>query len=109
MKKPLLLPSMPILNGIIILAYCLLPTANLFSQAPQAFKYQSIIRNASGNPMASAPVTVRASILDGSSTGAVVYQETHVSTTNQFGLINLEIGNGTVISGTFSAITWAIS
>ncbi len=84
-----------------------LETLHCFAQAPQAFKYQSIIRNAAGNPMVSTLVPVRVSVHDGSPSGAVVYQETHLPTTNQFGLINLEIGNGTVVSGTFSAIAWS--
>ena len=83
-----------------------LGTLNCYAQAPQAFKYQSIIRNAAGNPMASANVTVRATVHDGSAAGTVVYQETHAATTNQFGLINLSIGSGTVISGNFSTINW---
>ncbi len=57
--------------------------------------------------MVTTTVTVRATILDGSPTPSVaVYQETHTTTSNQFGLINLEIGKGVVVSGTFSAIAW---
>ena len=98
--------KIPFLHGIIILACCLMSTANLFSQAPQAFKYQSIIRNAAGNPMANSALTIRATIHDGSAAGASVYQETHAVTTNPFGLINLEIGNGISVSGNFSAVNW---
>lgn len=84
---------------------CLI-TLNCFAQAPQSFKYQSIIRNAAGNPMATQTVTVRASVHDGSASGTIVYQETHAATTNQFGLINLSIGGGTPVSGNFSSIAW---
>ncbi|TAL60960.1 MAG: collagen-like protein [Bacteroidetes bacterium] len=90
---------------LLLTAYCLLPTL-VFSQSPQAFKYQSIVRDVAGNPMATATVTVRATVHDGSATGTTVYQETHAATTNQFGLITLEIGNGTPVSGTFSSISW---
>ena len=77
-----------------------------FSQAPQAFNYQSVVRNASGNPMTNTTISVRATIHDGSSTGTIVYQETQYPTTNQFGLINIEVGTGTVVSGNFSTINW---
>ncbi len=77
-----------------------------FAQAPQAFKYQAVARDNSGNPLANTNLPVRVTILDGSATGPVVYQETHASTSNQFGLLNLSIGNGTVTNGTFNTIAW---
>ena len=46
-------------------------------------------------------------ILQGSATGTAVYQETFSETTNSYGLVNLDIGLGTVISGTFSTIDWS--
>lgn len=52
-------------------------------------------------------VGIRISILQGSATGTAVYVETQTPTTNSNGLATVEIGNGTVVSGTFSAINWA--
>jgi hypothetical protein len=75
---------------------------------PQAFKYQSIVRSTNGIPLANASIRIMAIIHTSSVTGPILYQESHNVTTNQFGLINLEIGNGTVESGNFSAISWAI-
>jgi hypothetical protein len=77
-----------------------------FAQAPQAFKYQAIARDASGNPLASASLSVRASVHDLSASGTVVYQETFSTTTNTFGLMTLEIGTGAPVIGTFSSIAW---
>lgn len=79
----------------------------IFSQVPKSFSYQSIIMNASGAPVVSSNVSVRISILDNSATGTVLYSETHNKTTNAKGLVNLNIGNGTVVSGTFSGIDWS--
>ena len=90
-------------NIISTLILCFILTVG-YSQVPQAMKYQSIVRNATGNPMASTNMNIRASVHDNSATGVIVYQETHAVTTNQFGLVNLEIGNGTPVSGIFSAI-----
>ena len=94
------------LVSISILLALLISVCYSFAQAPQSFKYQSIIRNAGGNPLATTSVTVKATIHDGSASGTIVYQETHATITNQFGLINLEIGNGTLIAGVFSGIVW---
>jgi hypothetical protein len=51
---------------------------------------------------------MRLTILQGSPIGTIVYQETFTPTTNAYGLVNLEIGTGTVVgAGTFATINWA--
>lgn len=82
-------------------------SASLWAQAPQAFNYQGVARDLSGTALATKNISVKASILDGSLTGTVVYAETHAIATNQFGLFSLAIGTGTVANGTFSTTNWA--
>jgi len=91
----------------ILLSLVLITIAlTIFAQAPQAFKYQAIVRDNVGDLLTNQLVSFRISIHDGSAGGAIVYQETHNISTNQFGLATLEIGNGTPVIGTFSAIDW---
>lgn len=78
-----------------------------FAQAPQSFSYQAVARDLSGNVLAQQAVSFRISILQGSAAGTSVYSETHSITTNDFGLANLKIGLGTVVSGVFANIPWA--
>ena len=85
----------------------LLLTASVWAQAPQKMSYQAVIRNSSNALITSTPVGMQISILQGSSTGTAVYVETQTPSTNANGLVSLEIGTGTVITGTFSAINWA--
>ncbi len=73
---------------------------------PSAFKYQTVVRDANDNILSNQAVSFRITILKGSASGTNVYTEAHSETTNQFGLASLEIGNGTVISGSFSNINW---
>ena len=73
------------------------------AQPPQAFKYQSVVRDNTGEILSNQSVSFRISIHNGSAGGTVVYQETHAVFTNEFGLANLEIGNGIPVSGTFSS------
>jgi hypothetical protein len=77
-----------------------------FSQSPQAFKYQAVARDGSGNILANQSVSVKISILQGTPTGSIAYSETHNVSTDAYGLINLNIGEGTPVSGTFSGISW---
>jgi len=78
-----------------------------FAQSPEAFKYQAIVRDGSGIILADQAVGMQMTILQGSSGGTIVYQETFSPTSNSYGLVNLEIGNGTVVSGDFSTIDWS--
>ena len=80
---------------------------SVWAQSPEAFKYQAVVRDASQNVIPNQAVGMRLTIMQGSTSGTVVYQETFAPTSNSYGLVNLEIGTGTVISGTFAAIDWA--
>lgn len=78
-----------------------------FGQAPQSFKYQAVARDASGGVLAGKNVSFKISILQGSVTGTSVYSELHAVTTNAFGLVELNIGQGTSPSSVFANINWA--
>ncbi len=72
------------------------------AQAPQAFKYQAVVRDAGGQVLPDQQVGLFIE-LAGIDT---IYSETHTATTNAFGLVNLEIGRGTPVFGIFSEIDW---
>ena len=76
------------------------------AQAPQKINFQSILRNSSGEVIGNSSVSLKISILSGSINGSSVYSETHAKTTDASGLISLQIGNGTVVSGIFANIDW---
>jgi len=78
-----------------------------FAQAPESFTYQAIVRDNSGQPLPNAPVTFQFNILQSSTSGTIVYSEEQSVTTNDFGLVNLQIGQGTVQIGSFSSIDWS--
>ena len=81
--------------------------ASIFAQAPQSFKYQAVLRDGSGNVKASTAVSINISILQGSASGTAIYSETHSATTNAYGLVNLDLGNGTPTTGSFANIDWS--
>ncbi len=96
MKKILVPLSLLFMVGVV----------TIYSQVPQAFNYQAVARDASGNLIANQAVGIQITLIQDSANGAVVYIETFTDTTNQFGLFTLAIGQGTPVSGTFSGITW---
>ncbi|MHC1704565.1 MAG: beta strand repeat-containing protein [Tenuifilaceae bacterium] len=79
----------------------------LFSQAPKKFSYQAVLRNSDGQVIANQSVKVRLSFLTGSATGTNVYSEEHALTTSNSGIVILEAGGGTLVSGDFNTIDWS--
>jgi hypothetical protein len=69
--------------------------------------YQAVIRDNSNALVTNQIVGMQISILQGSANGTAVYAETQTPTTNTNGLVSIEIGGGTVVSGNFSTIDWA--
>jgi hypothetical protein len=92
----------------LILSLVAIATISLstFGQAPEGFKYQAVLRDAGNTILNNQAVGMRMTIQQGSIGGATVYQETFAPTTNGYGLVNLEIGSGTVVSGDFTTIDW---
>ena len=93
----------------LILSLVAIATISLssFGQAPEGFKYQAVVRDAANTILSNQAVGMQMTIQQGSIGGTTVYQETFAPTTNAYGLVNLEIGSGTVVSGDFTTIDWA--
>jgi len=77
-----------------------------FTQVPESFNYQAVVRDASNNPITNQAVSFRISILKGNVSGPEEYIEIHNTSTNSLGLVNLAIGNGTDKVGDISSIDW---
>jgi hypothetical protein len=82
---------------------------SVFSQVPEKFNYQAVIRNSTGELVTSQNVGIKVSILDITPSGDVLYSETHSSSTNDYGQLAIEIGEGIGILGDFSTIEWGIN
>lgn len=77
------------------------------AQVPQKMNYQAVIRDANENLLTNAGVGIQVSIVDATTQNAV-YIEHHSASTNAQGLVTLEIGNGTVLTGSFDEINWPL-
>lgn len=78
----------------------------LNAQAPQGINYQAVIRNPNGSTVNNSGVGLQMRILQGSAAGTAVYVETFSETTSNIGLVNVVVGQGTVVAGNFSMIDW---
>jgi hypothetical protein len=80
-------------------------SARLFSQAPALMNYQAVVRDAQGTPLTNAtPVSVKFIIHDQTASGVTLFSETQSATTNQFGLITLQIG---LVSNNLNIVDWS--
>ncbi|MEY8847654.1 tail fiber domain-containing protein [Psychroserpens sp. XS_ASV72] len=74
--------------------------------AQQAINYKALIKDNMGNVLVSQPVTIQFAIIQ--ETGnTTVYQEEHNTTTDANGIVIVNIGMGTVLSGNYNTIDWA--
>ena len=74
----------------------------IIGQTP-GFNYQAVLRNASGETMNNAEVTLHFSLID--VTNTVIYKENQTLTTDDLGILTCMIGTGTVETGAFEEIT----
>lgn len=80
--------------------------SSTFAQAPKAVAYQAVIRNSANAAVVNQAVGMQISILQGSATGTAVYVETQTPTAGANGLVSIQIGAGTVVTGSFADINW---
>ncbi|NNK75726.1 MAG: hypothetical protein HKP42_06645, partial [Maribacter sp.] len=85
---------------IVILAVLI----SLSSLAQNGINYKAIVKDDSGNILASSPVTIQFFIYDGGQNP--IYEESHATSTDTNGLIVVNIGEGAVGDGDFATIDW---
>jgi len=95
------------MRKITLSLFALLVTIVAYCGAPQAINYQAVALGSNGNPLKARNIALRMSILSGSAAGPVSYQERQTATTDNTGTVAIQIGNGSVLSGTFSTIDWS--
>ena len=90
-----------------LLYILLLIPFGILAQTPQGFKYQAVIRTANGILVTNEQVAIKTSLISGSALGNVDYSEQHDVATNGYGVASFTIGDGTPITGTYSAVNWS--
>ena len=99
------------MKELINILLCLILTFNFgYSQVPQGVGYQGVATDANGIELVNQSISIRASVLSGSATGTIEWEETHATTTDTFGLFTLTIGEGTNTTNgaqtSFADISW---
>ena len=73
-------------------------------EAQNSFAYQAVIRTAKGELVSNKEIGMQFSLIYD---GKVVYCETQKPTTNQYGSVQVEVGKGQKVSGSFADVPWS--
>ena len=95
------------MRKILVSLFVCLFSLNALAQAPEKMSYQAVVRDNANALVVDKVVGMRISILRGSVSGTAAYVETQSPRSNTNGLVTLEIGAGTVVSGTFAGLNWS--
>lgn len=92
----------------VCLIFTFLISQRAFAQSPELMSYQAVVRNTNNALVANQAVGVRVTILQTTPAGTEVYKELFNPnpTTNANGLLSVNIGSGTPVTGTMAAINW---
>jgi len=91
------------MKKVLTILSAVLITATVWAQSPEKMSYQAVVRDASNHLVTNTQVGMEINIYQGSASGTLVYTETLTPTTNDNGLLTIEIGGQTG----FDTITWA--
>jgi hypothetical protein len=90
-----------------LLLLLLFASFTLSAQVPQKMSYQAVLRDATNELLTLRSVGMRISLTGRDLSSSPSYVETHYTTTNINGVVTLQIGQGGVLSGSFSSIDWS--
>lgn len=96
--KNLLLITILLISGI--------PVLQAQVASPTGMRYQAIARDADGMIRSAESLTVKAELMILETAEKIVYTESHNTTSGEFGLINITIGEGQSTFGYFSEVPW---
>jgi hypothetical protein len=78
-----------------------------YGQTPKTISYQGVARTATGQPIPNQSIKIKLSLLETATSSNSLYTETHTPTTTGQGLFAIQIGAGTVLSGTYLNLDWS--
>lgn len=94
------------MKNVFTLLLIFLTVLQISAQTPQKMSYQAVIRDANGQLMKNRNIGMQVSVLQGSENGTAVFAERFFPSTNENGLVTVEIGGGLSVNGSFAAIDW---
>ncbi|MDZ4752491.1 MAG: tail fiber domain-containing protein [Flavobacteriales bacterium] len=98
--------TFPMKNVLLLFTFVSLYSLELCAQVPFKFDYQAAVRDNQGEILPNQSVFFRFTIHSETAYGDIVYQEFQNLNTNEFGLVNCTIGEGSVTQGALNSAVW---
>lgn len=96
------------MKRIFLLSFLWVSFISLCAQAPQAFKYQAVARDAGSQTLNNQAIAVEISITSFNQS-EIFYREFHQTKTNEFGLFSINVGKGETSDFKFDQVNWGQS
>jgi len=96
------------MKKLIIISLCLVGQL-MYAQTPSAFSYQGMLLNEDGYGIDNKTADFIITISETNSSVNIYYQELQEVTTDQNGVFNINIGEGTSLQGTMDDVDWLAS
>jgi hypothetical protein len=96
------------MRKVIFLLLFLCTSIIINAQVPDRMNFQTVLHHTEGSIMPNQSVKMIINILAESANGDIVYREEHLVTSNEFGLVNIQIGTGDVLYGAWTDIEWRL-
>ncbi len=94
------------MKTVLLFCVCLVFVHVALAQSPGKFRYQAVARDQSGKVI-TGTVSLKVSFLEDGPNGAARYAESQSVPTDGQGVFSLVIGDGSPVSGSFTAMDWA--
>lgn len=91
------------MKRVIFLIILVLPSFLLGQSIPQAFNYQTVVRNSDGEVLKNFDANFDIQLYQ---VDSLIYSEEHFTNTSDLGIVNFKIGQGLNPSSDFSTIDW---
>ena len=96
----------PTLQSFTLLSFLIF--SSLYVQAQNTFRYQAVARDTSGVTISNQLIGIQISIIQTEATLPAIYEEVHQVMSNDYGVINLNVGDGVSLLGDFTTIDWSL-
>lgn len=81
-------------------------TTSALAQVPGGINYQAMALDSAGSPLQNQSIRLRFGVVELNSVNTPIFQETHLTTTDNNGIFALQIGQGSALINTIDSVHW---
>ncbi len=87
------------MKNLFLTGFMLLFSLAIMAQTPAMFNYQAVLRDSNSDILINEEINLTVEIVKTTESGVVVFSETHETSTNAYGVVNVKIGSVNSLAG----------